>query len=326
MQQISFHAMHSQMMAAVDSDAPSAARRLEQTPAWFAEWEQRLSRFRPDSELSQINQRTGQVLQISALMAEVLAAALRAERQSAGLVTPAILDALEESGYDRSFEQMLAFPDEVSARFLAGGGQSAARPAASRGIQLKPHKRLLYLAPGTHLDLGGIAKGWSADRAAGRLRRFGPALVDAGGDIAVSGPRLDGEPWLIGVSDPFNREQHIELLMIFKGGVATSGRDYRRWQKGGAWQHHIINPHTGRPAHTDVLTSTVIAPSAQAAEMAAKTTLILGSFQGIQWLDRHPELAGMMVLEDGQMVHSRRWMDFVADHSPADSLLMEMNV
>jgi thiamine biosynthesis lipoprotein ApbE len=72
--------------------------------------------------------------------------------------------------------------------------------------------------------------------------------------------------------------------VIGAGGVATSGRDYRHWQKNGTPQHHIINPRTARPAETDVLSATVLAPSARQAEVAAKVALILGSRAGLAWI------------------------------------------
>ena len=94
--------------------------------------------------------------------------------------------------------------------------------------------------------------------------------------------------------------------MMVQGGVATSGRDYHRWRQGGIWHHHIIDPRTGRPAQADVLTATVVAPSAAEAEVAAKVAVISGSQAGLEWLDSKPELAGMLVLDDGQRLYSRR--------------------
>jgi thiamine biosynthesis lipoprotein len=135
----------------------------------------------------------------------------------------------------------------------------------------------------------------------------GPAVVDAGGDIAVTGARLSGEPWPIGVADPCHPGEQITLLKILSGGVATSGRDYRRWRQEGAWLHHIIDPRTRRPAQTDVLAVTVIAPSTAEAESAAKTVLILGSQEGRAWLERRPRLAGLLVLEDGRALRSTRF-------------------
>jgi thiamine biosynthesis lipoprotein len=319
MQKIAFRAMGCQMLAAVDKDGQGTAGQLEQVPLWFESWEQRLSRFRPDSELNWINAHAGEDVQISTLMMEVLRSALRAARESGGLVTPTVLGALEFAGYSHSFDEFQVDQEhqvneephmymEIGDGKELGVGAGTDVVSMDQAVYLNSHARMVRLAKGVRLDLGGIGKGWAADRAARRLRRLGPALVDAGGDIAINGPMADGEPWPVGVTDPFDEEKQIDLLLIFRGGVATSGRDYRRWLKDRIWQHHIIDPRSGQPAQTDVLTATVTAPSAQMAEMAAKTALILGSWQGISWLDQRPELAGLLVLEDGGLVHSRRWL------------------
>jgi thiamine biosynthesis lipoprotein len=295
------------MMAAVDRDGPRVAQRLEQVPEWFALWEQRLSRFRPDSELNRLNLSAGRDVGISSVMQEVLHSALRAARVSGGMVTPTVLGALEAAGYDRSFDELLDDAPEGIRTVRDRATNAISTPA----VELNTHTRTVRLASGTRLDLGGIAKGWAADRAVHHLRRLGPALVNAGGDIAVSAPMKDGEPWSVGVTDPFDSEQNIDIMLLYQGGVATSGRDHRRWMKDKLWQHHIIDPRSGLPAQTDVLTATVVAPSAQAAEIAAKVVFIAGSFQGIEWLDQRPEYAGLLVLEDGEKIQSHRWMDYV---------------
>jgi thiamine biosynthesis lipoprotein len=138
------------------------------------------------------------------------------------------------------------------------------------------------------------------------LAEYGPVLVDAGGDIAVSGPRRDGKPWPIAVANPHQPDQDGDLLLIRAGGVATSGTDYRRWQQGGQWQHHLIDPTTGAPASTDLLSVTVVAPDVRTAETAAKVVLLKGSRAGLAWLEQQPALAGLLITIDGQVTHSRR--------------------
>jgi thiamine biosynthesis lipoprotein len=303
MQTITFRAMNCQMLACLDTDASRAARRLAEVPGWFEGWEQRLSRFRPDSELSLVNQHPGENMPISAVMVDVLRAARLSQRESGGLVNPLVLPALEAAGYDRSFEQI------AGEGTTSSGPEPAVLPASY--FHLHAHAGLLDLPPGNRLDLGGVAKGWAADRAARRLGKLAPALVDAGGDIAVSGPQADGSPWPVGVSDPFNPAQSLDVVLLTRGGVATSGRDVRRWQRGNTSQHHIIDPRTGSPAITDVLTATVIGPSARSAEAAAKTALILGSWDGLAWLERYPHLAGMLVLEDGEMYPTQNWISYI---------------
>jgi thiamine biosynthesis lipoprotein len=183
--------------------------------------------------------------------------------------------------------------------------------------------RTVKLPAGMRLDLGGFAKGWAADRVARRLGKFTPAVVDAGGDIAVSGPRRSGEssspqpgctqPWLVGVGHPEDARQHLAVLRIARGGVATSGRNYRRWEQDGTVQHHLIDPRTGRPAQTDVLTATVVAASVITAEAAAKAAFILGSRAGLEWLEAHPRLAGILALEDGRIFYSSRMRKFLVE-------------
>ncbi len=300
-----FRAMGCQMLAIIDSDTEVARETLMQVPVWFEAWEASLSRFRQDSELSALNRAAGKPMQASETMWQVIKASLRAAQSSAGLVTPTLLDAVEAAGYDRSFPLLEA----------AGVSDSVVIPEALRdwhAVELDPGTRTVRLPAGVRLDFGGVAKGWAADQAAQRLNLIAPALVDAGGDIAVSEGKTDGEPWPIAVADPLNAGADLDLLMIEQGGVATSGRDYRRWKRNGRWQHHIIDPRTGAPAETDVLTATVIGPTTADAEVAAKAALILGSVRGMEWIEARSELAGLLVLEDGRIFRSQRLGEYTA--------------
>jgi thiamine biosynthesis lipoprotein len=243
-------------------------------------------------------------MSVGRILWEVIQVALAAERWTDGLVTPTILPSLLQAGYDRTFDDLhiAPHPTETSQKTIEW---SKVR------IGLDSQTRSIYLPPGAGLDLGGVAKGWAADRAVERLAAFGPALVDIGGDIAVSGPQANGNDWPIAVASPLNPDEDLALLRMPQGGVATSGRDFRRWQQGGVWRHHIIDPRTGRPAETDVLSATVVASSALEAEIASKAALILGSQAGLTWLDARPTLAGLLVLANGQMLSSQRIQDYI---------------
>lgn len=294
---IDFRAMGCQMLAALDLPAGDATRLLAQAPGWFAIWEASLSRFRPDSELSQINSQPGTAVPVSETMWQVLQVARRVEAQSAGLVTPVLLEALLAAGYTTSFDRL--DPQQ-------GAGRVASPPVYSlQEVKFQPQQRTVCLPQGLRLDLGGVAKGWAAQSAMRLLEKYGPALVDAGGDIAISGLQSGGQPWLVGIDDPRRPGESLATLRLGRCGVATSGRDRRRWTQGGQWKHHIIDPRTGEPAATDVLTATVIAPNVLEAEMAAKVVLLRGSREGMAWLGQRPELAGVVVTEDGNVLTSR---------------------
>ncbi len=291
MRSITFRAMGCQMQAFLDSATDAAAEALNSVPQWFAEWERTLSRFRDDSELSLLNRRTGEGwVRVSRTLWEVVNDAIVAARLSDGLVAPGVLLALEAAGYDRDFAQI--------AHGVPTRSQATLPPSGDwRAIRLDPQRRAIALPSEMRLDLGGIAKGWAASRAVQRLAAHGPALVDAGGDIAVSGLRTHGDPWVAGIASPFQPEELLDTVFLTGGGIATSGRDVRRWRQGSVERHHIIDPRTGAPAQTDVLAATVIAPSLLEAEVAAKVVIILGSRAGREWLTARPWLAGLIVTE-----------------------------
>ena len=297
------------MLAAVENHAERPVI-LEQAPVWFEEWEQALSRFRPGSELSQLNQSAGKPFNASPVLWSVYLAALEAEQRSAGFVTPTLLSALEHAGYVHSFETSTAATNPSN----ENGTEIALPDLSPAGWERKDtgEERIIILPGVVRLDFGGVAKGWAAHQAAWRLNKVGPALVDAGGDIAISRPCAGDLPWSVGVENPFHPGTDLAVLHLGRCGVATSGRDYHRWQQNGKWMHHIIDPRTGYPAETDVLTTTVIAPDVLQAETAAKTAFILGSQAGIEWLQARPNLAGMLVLEDGGYIYTRNFEDYLS--------------
>jgi thiamine biosynthesis lipoprotein len=161
------------------------------------------------------------------------------------------------------------------------------------------------------LDFGGIAKGWAAHEAMKRLQADGPALIDAAGDIAITGPQADGCPWQIGVANPFHTGEEIETLFVNGCGIATSGKDRRRWTRAGILQHHIIDPLTNQPAETDLLTVTVIAPNVMQAEAAAKAAFILGSRLGMGWIEAHPDFAALFILDNGELLYSQKMEEYL---------------
>jgi thiamine biosynthesis lipoprotein len=310
MQMLTFRAMGCRIQVTIDAGRQDVSGALGHMPICFEAWEQHLSRFRADSELMRLNRAAGAPVPVSETLWQTLDAALGAARLSDGLVSPALLDSLVAAGYDRSFES-IAEPNGAVAPPDHLGDHPAELPADWRAIRVDPLRRSVHLPYGLRLDLGGTTKGWAADRTVRRLRSIGPTLIDAGGDIAVSRPQADGSPWPIAIDDPRNPGSDLALLRLDRGGVATSGRDYRRWLRGGAWRHHIIDPRTGQPAATDLLSVTVVAPTALEAETAAKAALILGSIDGVAWLDARPHLAGLLVMEDGQIIMSGRMPRFL---------------
>ncbi len=242
------------VLAVPDPAAAIAAQR------WVVATAARLTRFATDSELMALNRRAGAWVEVSPLLAELLRVALWAYERSEGLVHAGVLPALLAAGYHRHF---------------ALGPQ----PPASPPLPPPPLPEMLTirgrrarLRPGTAVDLGGLAKGWMADRLALRLRPA--AVVNLGGDLRAAGDAS----WPIGFADG--------VRSLRDEGAATSSVRHRRWRCGEGWAHHLIDPRTGRPSATGVAQVQVVAASALEAEVLAKQALLLGPKGGRALLRR----------------------------------------
>jgi thiamine biosynthesis lipoprotein len=268
-----FHAMGTEIELLVDAAGADGA--LAAAEREFHRLEAILTRFRPESELSRLNEQGS--LQAGAELLEVVELALAARSRTGGRFDPTVHDAVVSAGYDRSFDQL---PQDGTAVIVGSACGGAVRVDGAR----------IELGDGVRLDLGGIGKGYAAARAAELLSSAGPALVNAGGDIAV-----DGGAWPVGVETAAG-ELTLELA---GGGLATSGRDRRRWRRGGEDLHHLIDPTTGAPSPSDVLRLTVVAPDAVDAEVWAKALYLAGEEEAV----READLRGLpcvLVTADGR--------------------------
>ncbi len=222
-------------------------------------------------------------VEVSPLLAEAIAVALRAARLTDGDVDPTVADAMSALGYDRDFAVLpeAGPPVRLAVRAVPGWQQ----------VGFDEPSRLLTLPPGVHLDLGATAKAWAADRSAARLAAgLGcGVLVGLGGDIAVAGPPPEGG-WRIRVQDVTGRPEDAPqgpaaVVAIREGGLATSSTTARRWRRGGDVLHHILDPRTGLPAPVHWRTVSVAAATCTDANTASTAAIIRGA-GALDWLSK----------------------------------------
>ncbi len=257
------------------------------------------SRFRPDSELARVNRSAGSPVAVSELFLEALEAALSAARLTSGLVDPTVGRAMRLLGYDRDFASVAPDGPPLSFRLQPVPGWAA--------VVVDRSRRTVRVPAGVELDFGATAKALCADRAARRAWGVtGQAvLVSLGGDIAVAGPAPDGG-WPVGITD-----DHAEPLRdggpavsITSGGLATSSNVRRRWRRGDADLHHVVDPRTGQPAYAYWQTVSVAAGSCLDANVASCAALVMGP-AAAGWLEERSlpaRLAG-----DGRVVTVGGW-------------------
>jgi len=170
------------------------------------------------------------------------------------------------------------------------------------------------LPPGFALDLGAIAKGAVVDLLGAELHRRGhhSYLIDAGGDILVSGPKKGGRPWSIGIRHPRKGAAMIGVLQLGEEGpvsVVTSGDYERYFDRDGRRYHHIIDPHTGYPAE-GLASVTVIAPDCATADALATAAFVLGPERGLELLERFQRAEGLLIAERGGVLSAARTSGF----------------
>lgn len=281
-----FRAMNTDVTVAAPQLSPGAERALAgQVASLFETTERRFSRFRPDSELSRLNRERSTIVS-----PELLALLLRARahaRATAGLFEPAIAGALRAAGYDRSFAPGALDRDAPA---------TAAPPARIELLEIDEARARVDRPPHVEVDLGGFLKGLTADRALALAPEI--AVVDAGGDAALRGAPPGEAGWTVDIEDPRAPERVLGTLVVRDRAVATSATNRRRWRRDDQPMHHLIDPRTNTPARTDLIQVTVLAPTAEEADVLAKVVFLLGAHAGAAELERRG-LAGVLVRADG---------------------------
>ena len=275
------------------TDARVLAPALAALEAEIAAVDQACSRFRDDSELALVNGASGEWVAVSETFVDALDAAVRVARLTGGAVDPTIGIAVRRIGYDRDFASVPARGDALTVSFSPAPGWTA--------IDVDRAARCVRIPPGAALDFGASAKAWCADRAAARAaaRTACGVLVSLGGDIAVAGAS-PGEGWPVAIGDDHRTplDDGGPVVAIRAGGLATSGTAARRWVRGGATYHHIIDPTTGAPADSPWRTVTVAARTCLEANAAATAAIVLGA-GAVPWLERAGLPARLVALDGG---------------------------
>lgn len=271
-------ALNSEIVLTLRSgDEQTATRVFHNLLEIIEEFEQRFSRFLPESELSQLNRSAGTKFTASAELIKILQAAKEMSRVSDGLYNPFVLPSLQKAGYKGSWPK----PDNFDSNLDFS--------TRSLGLitNLEIGQNWVKIPQNSAIDLGGIGKGYLLDKLADQAKEDGIAdfWFSLGGDIIFNGNDDGRIGWEIGIVDAKNEERDIssfetagrEVTIATSGTVKRSGKNW----------HHLIDPRTGKPAITDILAATVIAGNATVADIWAKSLVILGSKESRVFVEDH---------------------------------------
>ncbi len=266
-------------------------RATDEIWARFADIHWRLSVYDPNSDMNRINSSYPNSVTVGADTYGIIADSLYYNRLSDGMFDITVYPLLKLWKTDEK-KNILPSVEEIRAAQAMMGSDK---------VQLLDKNQIRLLNPDTKLTIDSIADGYAADEAARILRAHGFSnfLVDTSGELYGGGHNCQGGPWRIGVKDPHDPTHIIDVIEMTNTSVTTSGSYEHFYMIDGKQYSHIIDPKTGFP-HNNLISATVIAPSAEFSDFWSTALCLLNPQRGIELINSLGEgYASMVVVKEG---------------------------
>lgn len=276
---------------------------LSQLSAECARYNELFDLYNPSSDIARINAAQGAATAVDPDTAHLIALALDYCSQADGLfdITIGAVSTLWD------FEKGVRPHDDAIA--------DALQHVNWHGVEVDEESSTVRLTdPQAKLDLGGIAKGYIADRLCELLAnktKATAAVISLGGNIAYFGTKPDGSAWNTGIRDPNDPggSTVVGTAHVSGGSLVTSGLYERTFEMDGVTYWHILDPRTGMPVQTDTASVTVACPSSTTADALSTTLFVAGSRNGSALADIHQDTAAYFIKIDGGRAESSLWQE-----------------
>ncbi len=172
-----------------------------------------------------------------------------------------------------------------------------------RNIVLNPEQQTVFLKnEGMRIGFGAIGKGFAADKAKTLLIKKGveAGIINASGDLTTWGTQPDGSPWMVGITNPLNKDKVFSWFPLDNNAVVTSGNYEKYVEFNGKRYTHIIDPRTGWPV-TGLTSATVFAPKAELADALATSVFVMGIETGLDFINQLPGIECVIVDDQGKI-------------------------
>lgn len=267
----------------------------------LAHYEQLFSRTIDGSDVSRINDSAGQPVTVSNDTAELIQKGLEYGELSGGYFDITIASASELWDFTDNKEKTLPNRDELA---------EAVTHIDYHNVKVSGNTVTLS-DPDTKIDLGGIAKGYIADRLKEYLESKGVehALINLGGNMLAVGSKLDGSPFRIGLQKPFEPDgTAIAVLDVDDQSVVTSGNYERYFEKDGTIYHHILDPDTGYPIQNNLYQVSIISDSSVDGDALSTTCYALGLEKGMELIQSLDGVEAVFVTDDYELHPSSEYL------------------
>ncbi len=293
-------------LASAEIELSEMEKDVERIIDQMREFEQRYSRFIPNNYVANLNE--SEEFTATDDLIELLKAGESYYKNTNGLFDPSIHNALINEGYNTS--KKLGFYNKSLAALLPK------RHYSFSDLNIDYVTKVVKKPKELKIDFGGIGKGYVVDKITEWVsRKYENFCIDAGGDMFLGGVDIQNKYpyWAIEIENPLpNQElsEKIPTLLIKNMAVATSGVGKRLWVKEGVEKNHIINPKTGKSVNNDICSVTVIGPNTIYADIYAKTLLLLGHKDGLEYC-YNGNISAVFITKFGDVIISDSMKEYI---------------
>lgn len=173
-----------------------------------------------------------------------------------------------------------------------------------KNLFLDEENRTLHIKNDTQIDLGGIAKGYIADKVSKYLKqnKMDHAIINLGGNILTVGNKPNGDSWKIGIRNPFNtRGRELGVAAIGQKSLVTSGIYERYLEEDGVKYHHILDPYTGYPVENDLAGVTIISDYSVDGDGLSTVVFSMGLEEGYKFVEDMENVDAIFVTREKEV-------------------------
>lgn len=284
----------------VTKDSLSAEQNIDTVIAEITRIENLISDWKPDSQVSKVNQNAGiRPVKVDKEVFELTQRAIRFSEMTNG-------------GFDISFaamDKIWKFDGSMTAMPSAEAIKKSVEKVGYKNIILDSVQSTIFLKlKGMKIGFGALGEGYATDKCRDMMLAKGvkAGIINGSGDMSTWGKQPNGKPWNIGITNPFYPEKLLAVVPLKQDAVTTSGSYEKFVVFDGKRYSHIINPATGYPA-TGLCSVTVFGPNAETANGLSTSLMVLGKTAGLLLLNKYADYSCIMITDDGKVIKSKNF-------------------
>lgn len=284
----------------VAKDSATASQKIEEVIAEITRIENLISDWKPDSQVSEVNQNAG-------------IRPVKVDREVFELMQRAIkLSEITKGGFDISFaamDRIWKFDGSMTEMPSAEAIKKSVEKVGFHNIILDSiHSTIFLKIKGMKIGFGALGEGYATDKCRAMMIAQGinAGIINGSGDMSTWGKQPNGSPWKIGITNPFKPEKLLGVVSLEQEAVTTSGSYEKFVVFNGKRYSHIINPATGYPA-TGLCSVTIFGPNAETANGLSTSIMVLGQKDGLILLSKFPEYSGLIITDKGKVLKSKNF-------------------